>query len=64
MILKKMRTPNNSVAYPRLSWAHELYQRYSKMEHVSLQKEFDELNQLLDALSKAKETIKKDLQSK
>jgi len=40
--------PNNAAAYHRLSWAHELYQRYSKMESVSLKKEFDELNQLLE----------------
>jgi hypothetical protein len=40
--------PNNSAAYHRLSWAHELYQRYRKMESVSLQKEFDEVNQLLE----------------
>ncbi len=39
--------PNNAAAYHRLSWAHELYQRYKNMEHVSLKKEFDELNQLL-----------------
>jgi hypothetical protein len=40
--------PNNAAAYHRLSWAHELYQRYSKMENVSLQQEFNELNQLLE----------------
>jgi len=40
--------PNNTAAYHRLSWAYELYQRYRKMESVSLKKEFDELNQLLE----------------
>jgi len=42
--------PNNAAAYHRLSWAHELYQRYSKMEHVSLNREFDEVNQLLESV--------------
>jgi hypothetical protein len=40
--------PNNAAAYYRFNWAHELYQRYSKMENVSLKKEFGELNQLRD----------------
>ena len=42
--------PNNAAAYHRLSWAHELYQRYSKMENVSMKKEFDELNELLEEI--------------
>jgi len=44
--------PNNSAAYDRLSWAHELYQRYRKMERVSLRKELDEVNQLLEEVGK------------
>jgi hypothetical protein len=44
--------PNNSAAYHHFNWAHELYQRYRKMERVSLQKEFDEVNQLLEEVEK------------
>lgn len=42
--------PNNAAAKHRLSWAHELYQRYRKMENVALQREFTEVNQLLDGI--------------
>jgi hypothetical protein len=47
--------PNNSAAYHRLSWAHELYQRYSKLENVSMRTELDEVNQLL---AQAEEELK------
>ena len=39
--------PNNSSAYHRLRWAHELYTRYSKMETDSLREEFKELDLLI-----------------
>jgi hypothetical protein len=42
--------PNNAAAYHRLSWAHELYQRYRDMEKVSMKKEFDEVNELLEGV--------------
>jgi len=42
--------PNNSAAYHRLSWAHELYQRYAKLENVSMRKELDEVNRLLEGV--------------
>jgi hypothetical protein len=43
--------PNNDAAYHRLSWAHELYQRYSKMEKTSMKKELDEINELLEEIA-------------
>jgi hypothetical protein len=42
--------PNTAAAYHRLSWAHELYQRYRDMEKVSMKKEFDEVNELLEGV--------------
>ncbi|CAF4397682.1 unnamed protein product, partial [Rotaria sordida] len=40
--------PNNSAAYHRLSWTHKLYERYGKMERVSMRRELHEVNQLLE----------------
>ncbi|CAF0855761.1 unnamed protein product [Rotaria sordida] len=40
--------PNSSAAYHRLSWTHKLYDRYGKMENVSMRRELDEVNQLLE----------------
>ncbi|CAF1501660.1 unnamed protein product [Rotaria sordida] len=48
--------PNNSAAYHRLSWANELYERYSKMEIVSMKKELDEVNQLLEKVEEGLKT--------
>jgi hypothetical protein len=49
--------PNNDAAYHRLSWAHELYQRYSKMEkEVSMKKELDEVNGLLEKIEKERKS--------
>jgi hypothetical protein len=48
--------PNNSAAYHRLTWAHELYQRYRKMENVQLKKEFEEVNQLLESIEEELKT--------
>jgi hypothetical protein len=39
--------PNNSAAYHRLSWAHELYERYCKMDNISMRRELDEVKRLL-----------------
>lgn len=50
MIGKRMLNedpPNNAAAYHRLSWANELFTRYSKRENLPRQK-FEELKQLLD----------------
>jgi hypothetical protein len=43
--------PNNSAANHRLSWAQELYQRYRKMEKVSMKNELDEINELVDEIA-------------
>ncbi|CAF0857987.1 unnamed protein product [Adineta ricciae] len=40
----------NAAAKQRLTWAHILYQRYTKMESVSLKTELDMVNDLLDQI--------------
>ena len=42
--------PNYPAAYNRLSWAHTLYERYSKMEEIILKKEFAEVNELIEKI--------------
>jgi hypothetical protein len=42
--------PNNAAAKHRLSWAYELYQRYSTMKKVSMRKELHELYGLLEEI--------------
>lgn len=41
--------PNNAAAYHRLCWAHELFQRFEKLEKASVRAELDKVNQLLQA---------------
>ncbi|CAF5149812.1 unnamed protein product, partial [Rotaria magnacalcarata] len=40
--------PNNPAAQHRLTWANELFRRYSQMEKVSMKTEFDEINRFLE----------------
>jgi hypothetical protein len=40
--------PNYPAAYNRLSWTHTLYNRYMKMEGITLKKQFAELNELIE----------------
>ncbi|CAF4128772.1 unnamed protein product [Adineta steineri] len=40
--------PNYPAAKHRLTWSHELYQRYGKMSDLSIQTELNEVNELLE----------------
>ncbi|CAF3767278.1 unnamed protein product [Adineta steineri] len=40
--------PKYSAAQHRLTWAHELYQRYGKMENCSIKTELDQVNKALE----------------
>ncbi|CAF0971792.1 unnamed protein product [Adineta steineri] len=40
--------PNYPAAQHRLTWSHELYQRYGRMEHCSIKTELNEVNELLE----------------
>ncbi|CAF1029183.1 unnamed protein product [Adineta steineri] len=40
--------PNYPAAQHRLTWSHELYQRYGRMENIPIQTELNEINELLE----------------
>jgi hypothetical protein len=46
--LLEVNPPKYSAAHNHLNWAHELYQRYSKLESDPLTKEFKKVNTLLE----------------
>lgn len=51
---------NNTAAYHRFSWAHVLYQRYSKMQSDPLRREFDEVNRLLAETEEEREVSEEE----
>ena len=52
--------PKDSSAYHRLSWAHQLYQRYATLEQVSMRREFEEVNQLLGVVEQRLRSTRDD----
>ncbi|CAF4937699.1 unnamed protein product [Rotaria socialis] len=47
-LLAHAAVSNNPIAYHRLTWAHELFHRYSQLEKISMKTERDEINRLLE----------------